>query len=155
MKIEKMLREIIAIQFYDEEARAAKVFEPWCKMDEEDRESYRELVDKLFADEDVSDDHEELETERAFVLSTAHITEDANKYLLGNGWWRGRKPTLIFDSYKYGWRIYVGELDGPICSAGPHVSLHACMELARKNGCMWLKLDRDGPIVDSLPKYEW
>lgn len=90
----------------------------------------------------------DLEIEKVLVLSLAHITKVSNEWLENGG-----GSSIIMDSYWYGYRIFVDP--HPIGMDMVHESVFECIDLARENGCSYVKLDRDGPCVDELQKYDW
>ena len=88
-----------------------------------------------------------LEIEKTLVLNTQHITVEASKWLDSSA------CGMVIDPYAYGWRFYAGAT--PIPYAMPHKSIKACVNLAQANDCLWVKFDRDGPLVKELPTYKW
>lgn len=90
----------------------------------------------------------DLEIEKILTLSTAHIRESTAEAIDNE-----RLPIIFFPKGEYGWFIYIGYSIFMSDQVPP--DLFACMNLARQNGCVWLCLDRDGPLIDKNPKYEW
>lgn len=87
--------------------------------------------------------------EPAFVISTAHIDE-ATAEVLGSGKTFG---LVVYPKGSDGWWIYVGELSGepttePDC-------LTECIQAAIDAGCVWLCLDMDASLHETLPTYVW
>lgn len=86
----------------------------------------------------------ELEITKMLTISTAHITEETNR-LLCDG-----EVEAAYYALDGGWLVL---------SYGPDDSvpkdLEACLALAEENGCEWLRLDRDGQIVDGLEVFDW
>lgn len=79
------------------------------------------------------------------TVSTGHISEDTAKNLEANVADLG-----AYSKGEYGWLIYAGD---DRKSTDP--SLQACIAYAQSLGCVWLCLDRDGAVVESLPQYDW
>jgi hypothetical protein len=77
-----------------------------------------------------------LEITKMLVLSTGHLTEDS-----GN--------TTFFD--RWSWIVWVPNEQ---LEDYPSDLLQA-FDLARNNGCDWIKFDSDGGVVDELPNYDW
>jgi len=97
-----------------------------------------------------------LETPRMLVLSTAHITQHTNdlfQMMTDDVPLFFTKDTRGDPGDNAGWIIpIVGDEPFPhTCPA----DLLAIRELAESAGCTWIMLDRDGPVVDGLPSYEW
>lgn len=88
------------------------------------------------------------ETERLLTVSTAHLKETtADKAE------QGLLPVPCFNKGGYGWFIFVG--DGENDSLIDYPDLQGLIDICRSEGCTWLCLDADGPLIDDLPKYEW
>ena len=113
-----------------------------------------------------------LEIAKMLVLSTRHLTQaTANKLPQGHAdlayfesqrlatssgrtkslgpdeepdWW----PTFARDE---GWVFHVGD---PHDEDTPK-DLTLLLAFAQRQGVDWLMLDRDGPVVEELPHYEW
>jgi hypothetical protein len=102
------------------------------------------------------------EIAHALVLSTGHITQ-ADVKLLD----QCESPVLCFekkqhqDGDEFGWWIHVSDpedgfnSDAQILAARYSRAFIGLLHLARQLGCQWLMLDRDGPVRDDLPKFEW
>jgi hypothetical protein len=101
------------------------------------------------------------------VLSTAHLPEVVVKDMdkaaeccgdrraIGDqGFspedWRHRIVACTWADY--GWWVWADTEDGfellPEC-------LRTCMLFARAHGARWIQFDRDGPIMDELPSFQW
>lgn len=90
------------------------------------------------------------EIEKTFVVSTAHVSgtdiqaigdEDHFPY-----------PTV---STGYGFLIYIGSEDRELESLENPDSFKKIIKKARKLGCTWVKLDRDGPQYPTFTTYDW
>jgi len=101
------------------------------------------------------------EIQKTLVVSTAHISSADNTALSVEG--VSKKwdvPVLIVDPFSYGFYIYVNldkdeprvedKTDWPYSKA-----LKKLIQLARKLGCPYLKLDRDGETYEGLETFDW
>lgn len=102
----------------------------------------------------------EREIQKMLIVSTAHISKDDNE-ILGTFGEPDGPMCLIVDPYPYGYIVWIGtysgdeEYPGQIKDEGLSDEFISLMELAEQLGCEYLKLDRDGPIYDDLPTFEW
>lgn len=104
----------------------------------------------------------EYEIDQMITISTCHISQETAQILEDSS--EERTSLCLPATYtkgKYGFLIYVGEdftgdriKDSDACNDVPD-DLYECMKLARKQGCVWLCLDRDAMVVDNLPSYDW
>lgn len=99
----------------------------------------------------------QLEIQNYLVVSTAHITlTDMRRLSSGD---TKRDSMLILNSFDYGENIYTGDYKKPawkIAEAeGFGSGLQNMLKLALDNGCRYLKLDRDGPVVEGYKIYDW
>ncbi len=84
------------------------------------------------------------------VLSTAHLKEDdGDKFNISNN-------IVHYELEDTGWLVWVG----PVKTFQPDFSelsggFLESYKLAQKLGCTYIKFDRDGPVTDNLPTYEW
>lgn len=101
------------------------------------------------------------EINREMVLSTAHITkEDADlltKLLEEHlHLFPGEVPAFVchVEDSEFGYR-FLASLD--LEEAGQHLSKHliGLIRKARELDCKWLLLDRDGPVHDAFPTFDW
>jgi len=108
---------------------------------------------------------------KCFEASTGHITKEDSVLLNTSGdngqdalcvYAYGASSEGIIDD-QYGYFIHV-PLDEPTDfldtiksakQAGYSEALCNLMELARRNDCKYLQLDRDGVEYDDLPKHNW
>ena len=88
--------------------------------------------------------------EPAFVISTAHITEDVAN-ALGGGHPLG---LVVYPKGGDGWWIWVGDEALDKVENLP-ASLFECIMAARAAECVWLCIDMDATIHDDLPTYAW
>lgn len=86
-----------------------------------------------------------LPEERMAVLSTAHLSEEAGTSI----------NDLIDNLGLIGMHREEGALASTTNTETPHASLNICLSTARKQGYDWVLFDRDAPLVDGLPTYEW
>lgn len=90
-----------------------------------------------------------LEIEKALVLSTGHVSK-ATAQLLPNG-----IPNVIaYSKGPYGWLIYT-DPDMNQDSSGVPAELVRLLEVAQEHDCVWLMLDRDGTVEESLSTFDW
>lgn len=97
-----------------------------------------------------------LETPRMLVLSTSHITLETNTMFAFSTddvpQFFPKAPWGAPDD-NLGWIIPLVEGEPfPHTCPGDLLSIHL---LAIQHGCTWIMLDRDGPVVASLPTYDW
>lgn len=84
--------------------------------------------------------------ERSLVLSTGHITLETSVYL-------SNAPDLIvYAKGDVGWWVFV--VDSQFYPDIPE-DLKLLLKYANHAGCDWLMLDRDGPVFEQFPAYEW
>ena len=101
-----------------------------------------------------------LEIEQVLVLSTSHVSEKTVVLLprCASDHDENSEPPMWWPKFtrEEGWLFHVtlepGWFDERYGDAPGDV--RACAMLARDNGCCWLMLDQDGPVVD-LPTFEW
>jgi hypothetical protein len=91
-----------------------------------------------------------LEIQKYLVVSTVHITEEEDEYLHDDVY-----SQLSVYTTDYGHSIFVPhenlkEFEGMV---GKNVL--SLLKIAKKNGCCYLKLDRDGFIYEDLPQFDW
>ena len=91
-----------------------------------------------------------MEISKLLVLSTAHITENTTRQLENTpscDW-----PMSGGEYSEYGWFMRSGFEDRPV---GLPDDLWKLFVFAKDQGCDYLLLDRDGPVLDELPQYDW
>ena len=96
-----------------------------------------------------------LEIHKVLVLSTAHMTEGDSNLLP----YAEEYGLVVYEMDEFGWMIYVNDeyLQKVL---PPELSdfsdgFKQAIKLAQKNGCEWLRFDRDANTVEQLPEYEW
>lgn len=106
-----------------------------------------------------------LEIHKMLALSTSHLSErTCNEYLLAatrdllNGASADSLivPSVIaYEKRDYGWFVWVPE--NPADSEGEDIplELRSAIHVARVHGCGWVMFDRDAPVIDELPHYDW
>ena len=72
----------------------------------------------------------------------------------------GKGPLAYKDDYGYVLYIMSGpeglkETSDMLRTAGFSLAIDACVLVAHNNGCKFLRLDGDGPLIDFLPKFDW
>lgn len=93
------------------------------------------------------------EVTKLLVLSTGHITKETNSLLtiIDMSEW----PCSGGPYGDYGWFLYAHDEN---CDEGDQKipdDLWAVMQFARKEGCNYILLDRDGDTTEELPIYDW
>lgn len=90
---------------------------------------------------------------KTIVISTAHITENDSLILesIQDKPWISR---LAVDKFDYGYYVSgtISDLGEPL---GFSEALLNLLSLTTKEDCLYLKIDRDGPIYNDLPIFEW
>lgn len=108
---------------------------------------------------------DELEIQRHLMVSSSHLPFTLRLFLDGQAResWKTsphlvmRVPTLIVDPIgAFGWRVC---LDGDLIhnwlsKNSVEEPLSALIRLGLNNGCQWLAIDADGPVLHFLPTYE-
>ena len=92
---------------------------------------------------------EELEFRTIPVVSTAHITSEDDELLS-----RPRTLGHIDGALRFGYMLRVstnrGDWHGDMSEG-----FMGLMRFIHANGFEWVILDRDGPVISTLPTYEW
>ena len=88
-------------------------------------------------------------------VSTAHITASDNELLLS-----AKISPVFYGRYEYGYLLPTivpddTEAAGRARSAGYSPALVHLMMQARRDGCYYLKLDCDGPVIEGLRTHDW
>lgn len=99
----------------------------------------------------------QLEIEKYLIVSTGHITEEDMNKLDEESDIDGR-VSLLARVYEEGICVFVGTEEDMAKKAekcGFGKGLQDMLTLARKNGCTFLTLDRDGPVIDGYKTYDW
>ena len=110
-----------------------------------------------------------IETIKALVISTSHITKEDGKLLLERSHTPGVSDLpstyqLVPATDEYGHWIWVGALDEEAslecqCAAAEDEGYSAyftdILRLAHKNGCSYIRFDRDGPTYKELATLDW
>lgn len=87
----------------------------------------------------------DFQIEKVLVLSTRHVRRETAGAVASGAEWA---PSWARDE---GWMFHIDTLlenDVP-------ADLRAAAELARRQDCVWLMLDIDGPIVNELEEHVW
>ncbi|MFK5892885.1 MAG: hypothetical protein QM504_06665 [Pseudomonadota bacterium] len=97
---------------------------------------------------------EQLEINKEMVFSTAHITKRDDEILEHLVLKDGNRNV---DKFGYGYRLLISKQSFEDGFDYHELSAFVCflMGIALLGGCKWLVLDRDGPVIDSLPVHEW
>jgi hypothetical protein len=116
---------------------------------------------------------EPYEIARALVLSTGHITRKDSDLLD-----QDTSPVIVFQKTAgqgptgegtahydaFGYWVHVPDAQSgadltrsmtAIQKAGYSLALVELLHLARRLGCQWLMLDRDGELRADLPRFDW
>ena len=95
-----------------------------------------------------------LEIQRYFVVNISHINPRDMKRLK-----KGSDTSLIFNEFEYGVSIYTGDKKDPAWKIAEDevfsFGAQTMLKLALDNNCRYLKLDRDGPVVEGYAVYDW
>jgi hypothetical protein len=93
-----------------------------------------------------------LEIEKYIVISTCHIPEALNEVLSSDGTTQDEYGHWLYvPEYNYG-EVEDG-YDGD--NLEDYKFLNPLFDLARKHGCVHIRLDSDGPEVEGLEVYSW
>ena len=89
---------------------------------------------------------------KTMVASTAHCEPyDFDAF-------RSFPDIFSCEDHGYGMSVYLGSED-PILSDLSQVRISEGIKMlvlfAISNGCLWLKIDADGPIYERFPTYDW
>lgn len=98
-------------------------------------------------------DESPVEIERVLVVSTAHITRTDSVFLREHQ----DKHPLIVHSYEEGDFVILTDLEeklDELCQCFSKAFMDILM-LAVRSDCSILRLDRDGPIYEDHPTFDW
>ncbi len=83
------------------------------------------------------------------VLSTSHMSAATARD------WIAICPWACFEKADHGWFMHVCE-DACITEAADiPLEIRSALHVARSLRCAWIMWNRDGPIIDELPHYDW
>tara|TARA_B100000131_G_C17690418_1_gene440396 strand:+ start:116 stop:415 length:300 start_codon:yes stop_codon:yes gene_type:complete len=91
---------------------------------------------------------------KTMVASTGHVEEQDLEAL------RVFPDKFCVQDYDYGMNIYLGDdpeddILSEISNIRVSEGLKMLLLFAVSNGCLWLKVDADGPIYERFPTYDW
>lgn len=97
---------------------------------------------------------QQLEIQRYLVVNISHINpRDMNRLK------KGSDTSLILNEFEYGVSIYTGDKREPAWKIAEDevfsFGTQTMLKLALDNDCRYLKLDRDGPVVEGYAVYDW
>jgi len=94
------------------------------------------------------------EINKEIVFSTGHITKEENDLLIiaSSTTHAPGHEEIICDQYEYGFRVWTGQ---EFLRSDKIFNILNLTEIARKQGCKWLVLDRYGPQLEGLPVFDW
>jgi len=102
------------------------------------------------------------EIQHTLILTTGHVREETSQALFDSDGMLSDSENAsvglasVYELGEYGWLLHVLEECSPEDLRRNELSdLANIVELARSLGCDWIRLDRDGPTYESLPKYDW
>jgi hypothetical protein len=94
-----------------------------------------------------------LEISKMLTVSTEHITEDTTNFIDDESVDTETNQLIVYKEDEYGWFIYTG-FDIEEVKSIPE-DLKKLIKFAKGNDCDWLRIDRDGRLVNGLPTYNW
>ena len=103
------------------------------------------------------------EVSKMLTLSTAHIQEKTASMLQGvthrhvaylEAIVNGVCPP-VYAKEGYGYFLFVDADSLEEYAETMPEDLYACCSYAKEQGCEWLCLDEDGPVMEGLKTYEW
>lgn len=94
----------------------------------------------------------DLDIQKYFVVSTAHITKEENDDLINAP---HTDSPLCVHSNEYHHVIAIPQEDLDDFEDSVSGNILNLLKIAKKNGCDYLKLDCDGFVYDDLPKFDW
>lgn len=86
------------------------------------------------------------ETHRVLVISTLHLSEKVANDMDHSG----PPGVIVYGKDEYGWWVCRSLDPTPLPP-----ELEQVMALADRLKCSWVMFDRDGPVYNSLPMFEW
>jgi hypothetical protein len=89
------------------------------------------------------------EIEAMLVLSTAHMSPHTAET------WMQACPWACFEKADFGWFMYVCDDIGVTEADDVPLEIRSAIHVAKEARCQWIMWDRDGPLLDELPEYEW
>jgi hypothetical protein len=91
-----------------------------------------------------------LEIQRHLVACTSHVTKDDTICL-------SEEEGLVAHEYEEGYFVHVPDAacDDELRGIGYSPAFLGLLKLARENACDYLTLDRDGPEIDGLERFDW
>lgn len=92
----------------------------------------------------------DLHITKVFELSIAHISEETNQLIDQN-----ELSIVSYEKSLYGWLLLVPPVDYEEETRSLPEDLKAILNLAKEHDCVWVMLDRDGYMYDSLPVFDW
>ena len=92
-----------------------------------------------------------MEITKALCLSTAHVSPETIGLLEGGA---SSLPMTVWES-QYGFFLPTLLADLDMFRPAIPDDLHVLMTLAEANGCEFLRLDADGPVVEDLKVYHY
>ncbi len=83
------------------------------------------------------------------VLSTAHMRLQTARD------WMPFCPWSCFEKGDYGWFIHVCDDLGITEVPDVPLEIRSAIHAAKSYSCQWIMWDRDGPVINELPEYDW
>jgi hypothetical protein len=92
----------------------------------------------------------------SLIVSSAHIQQKDNN-LLYTSVHDVNLGAIVYELGEYGYMIYVREFasNSTLKAIGFSKDFINLVKLAQDNNCEYLRIDRDGPLFDELPTFEW
>lgn len=91
------------------------------------------------------------QTEKMLAISTSHVTSETAKRLSEDTIY----GVTVFEKGKYGWWVHTTTMDDPLHPNEVPTELAEAIKLAVSFGCDWIMFDRDAPVIEELPHWEW
>lgn len=102
----------------------------------------------------------DLEIHKTLVLSTAHMTYQDSQLLSFARHCAGpnvdKDVPVSYELEQWGWLVYTNPkftTEKQLKKFSPGFA--KAIKLARKNDCLYIRFDSDGPEIDELETYDW
>jgi len=130
----------------------------WCAGTGKVTKRVKEAKD-LITKEPKKDPGPQYEIQKYLIVSTSHISKMDSE---GVDWeWSNDNidehhiRKLIVYKFEYGWVVWIDPKLALPDYKGYSQAFKHLIKLAKKNGCQYLKIDRDGPEYEDLSLFDW